>query len=339
MNGAGAGRHGRIPRPRGALVFAKPAMAVEDLAVQLEDRGLVVPDHDRAVRYLRHLGYFRLSPYTIPFQRDRVEHFFRDGTAFDDVLDLYVFDRALRLLITDALERVEVAIRAALTDHMATVYQEPCWYTDASHFKDARQHKGLLDIVRGKVEERLYGVPERAGSDPRSPVDRSALEHYLVTYGEPELPPSWLTVEMLTIGQLNSLIRNLKRRSDRTAIASSIGLNETVLLSWLRTYVRVRNICAHHGRLWNVGLGVYPMIPENPKISWLEGENALPPQSRQRLYPVLVSLQAVLEVVSPRSSWAQRLHDLLATRTPENLKGMGVPADWAKNEFWARHLG
>lgn len=80
------------------------------------------------------------------------------------------------------------------------------------------------------------------------------------------------------------------------------------------------------------------MIPEDPRISWLQGENALPRQSRQRLYPVLVSLQAVLDVVSPRSSWAQRLHDLLATRLPANLKGMGVPADWAENEFWARHL-
>ncbi|WP_461169606.1 Abi family protein [Arthrobacter sp. Z1-15] len=313
-------------------------MKVEDLAVQLENRGLVVPDHDRAVRYLRHLGYFRLSPYTIPFQSDRVQHLFREGTVFDDVLNLYVFDRALRLLVIDALERAEVAIRAALTDHMATVYQDPCWYIDPAHFKDLRKHNELLDIVRRQVEERLSRPPEQRGSDRKYPVDRSALEHYLVTYGEPELPPSWLIAEMLTIGQLNNLIRNLKRRSDKTAIAGGIGLNEPVLTSWLQTYVRVRNICAHHGRLWNVGLGVYPMIPGSPRISWLKGENALPLQSRQRLYPVLVSLQAVLDVVSPRSSWAQRLHDLLATRPPENLRGMGVPADWAENEFWARHL-
>ena len=109
-------------------------------------------------------------------------------------------------------------------------------------------------------------------------------------------------------------------------------------MSWLQTYVRVRNICAHHGRLWNVGLGVYPAIPGEQGISWLKDKNALPAQSRQRLYPVLVSLQVVLETVSPHSSWAQRLYDLLIIRPEMNLRDMGVPVDWMKDEFWAEHL-
>lgn len=333
MGNRGTAKHSKAARPRGDLVFAKPALTVEDLAVQLENRGLGVPDHERAVRYLKHLGHFRLSPYTIPFQRDRVNHLFRENTSFDDLLDLYVFDRSLRLLVMDALERIEVAVRAALTDHMATKYQNPWWYTDRAHFKDLRQHRRLLNEIRGNVETKLEARAEQKG-----PVDRSALEHYLVTYREPELPPSWLTVEMLTFGQLYHLIGNLKERRDRTAIARSIGLNERVLISWLETYRRVRNVCAHHGRLWNVGLGVYPAIPGDPGISWLKDKNALPEESRQRLYPVLVSLQAVLDTVSPHSSWPQRLHDLLVTRPEMNLRGMGVPADWMKDEFWARHL-
>lgn len=333
MGNRGTAKHSKPLRPRGSLVFAKPALTVEKLAVQLEDRGLDVPDHERAVRYLKHLGYFRLSPYTIPFQRDRVHHLFQENTTFDELLNLYVFDRSLRLLVMDALERIEVAVRAALTDHMATVYQDPCWYTDRGHFKDLRRHTDLVDMIRAEVEKKLKGRPEQTGH-----VDRSALEHYLVTYSEPELPPSWLVVEMLTIGQLYNLIRNLKHRSDRSAIARSVGLNEPVLMSWLQTYVRVRNICAHHGRLWNVGLGVYPAIPGGQAISWLKDKDALPAQSRQRLYPVLVSLQAVLDTVSPRSSWAQRLCDLLVTRPEMNLRGMGVPAGWMKDEFWAKHL-
>lgn len=116
------------------------------------------------------------------------------------------------------------------------------------------------------------------------------------------------------------------------------GTCGTLLESWMQTYVRVRNICAHHGRLWNVGLGVYPAIPTSPTVSWLERDGALPERSRTRLYPVLVSLQSVLDSVSPRSGWARRLHRLLGARPPMNLRGMGVPVDWADDPFWSRRI-
>ena len=335
-------------RPRGTLQYDKSALGLDKLVDRLSERGLVIPDPDRASRYLRHIGYFRLSPYTIPFQQGQPDHLFRDGAAFDDVLDLYIFDRALRLLVMDALERVEVAVRAALTDHMAPTYIDPHWYVDPSHFRDLRKHARLLDMVRETSENRLSSTAERVGLSldfeddelllDRAVVHRSALEHYLLTYGTPELPPSWLMVEALTIGQLNSAIVNLRLRSDKSAIAARIGLTEPVLMSWMRTYVRVRNICAHHGRLWNVGIGVYPAIPNSSSISWLKNDHALPARSEKRLYLVLVSLQAVLDVVSPRSTWAQRLHDLVSARPPMNLESMGIPQAWTDDDFWARHL-
>lgn len=324
----------RPMRPRGSLTFEKPPLSLDELVDRFVDRGLEVPDRERARRYLRHIGYYRLSPYTIPF-RQGPDHVLREGTSFDDLLDLYVFDRALRLVVIDAVERVEVAVRAALTDHMSTTYDDPHWYMEPVHFRDRRKHAGLLRIVRDTCEERLRGTPD-AGED--SLVHRSALEHYLTIYGSPELPPSWLMGETLTIGQLTGAYRNLKQRADRTAVAKSIGLTAPVLESWLLTYVRVRNICAHHGRLWNVGLGVYPAIPTSSTVPWLAGDGALPERSRKRLYPVLVSLQSVLYTVSPHSGWARRLHGLLSARPPMNYRGMGVPEDWSDDPFWARRL-
>lgn len=325
----------RSLRPRGLLTYGKPPLQLDELVGRLSDRGLHIPDPARAERYLQHVGYYRLSPYTIPFQQDGPDHLFSKSTTFDDVLDLYVFDRALRLLVMDALERVEVAVRAALTDHMSNTYNDPHWYMDSAHFRQPGRHAGLLQIIRSTCEDRLRGSAE-AGED--SLVHRSALEHYLTTYASPELPPSWLMVETLTIGQLSGAYRNLAQRADRTAIAKSIGLTAPVLESWLTTYVRVRNICAHHGRLWNVGLGVYPAIPTSKSISWLHNPDALPERSRKRLYPVLVSLQSVLDSVSPHSSWARRLHTQLSTRPAMNLAGAGIPQDWANDPFWSRHL-
>lgn len=342
-------RQRRPLRPRGSLHYDKKALSLDKLVDQLEERGLMIPDRDRASRYLRHIGYFRLSPYTIPFQHGQPDHLFRDGTNFDDVLDLYVFDRALRLLVMDALERVEVAIRAALSDQMSTKYDDPHWYVNPVHFTSGSKHRGLLQIVQTASDDRLEGEPESVGvvqapggealpSGDRAVAHRSALEHYLLTYATPELPPSWLVVESLTIGQLNNTIKNLKLRADRTAVAASIGLTEPVLVSWMRTFVRARNICAHHGRLWNVGLGVYPAVPNSRGISWLKGDNALPARSEKRLYPVLLALQSVLDVVSPRSAWAQRLYDLVSTRPPMNLASMGIPKNWADDDFWSEHI-
>ncbi|WP_233357207.1 Abi family protein [Saccharomonospora iraqiensis] len=219
---------------------------------------------------------------------------------------------------------------------MSTAHSDPHWYLDPVHFQDASKHSGLLQIIKRMCHEQLSAPPE-AGEGML--VHRSALEHYLATYGSPELPPSWLMVETLTIGQLDHMIRNLRLKVDRSAIAASVGLNEKVLRSWMRTYVRVRNICAHHGRLWNVGLGVYPAIPNSPTISWLCSQEALPDRSKKRLYPVLVSLQSVLDSVSPRSSWARRLHELVAARPGWNRSGMGIPEAWADDPFWSRHIG
>ncbi|GAA4826326.1 Abi family protein [Tomitella cavernea] len=232
-------------RPRGSLDYAKPPLALDDLVDRLAQRGLDIPDRDRARRYLRHIGYYRLSPYTIPFHQQGAGHLFREGVRFDDVLDLYVFDRALRLLVMDALERAEVAIRAALTDHMSTTYNDPHWYTDPSHFHFPGKHSTLLKIVRDTCDTQLRRKPD---VEDGQLLHRSALEHYLTTYRSPELPPSWLMVETLTIGQLDNAYRNLGRRPDRTAIARSLGLTAPILQSWMQTYVRVRNICAHHGR-------------------------------------------------------------------------------------------
>lgn len=310
-------------------------MTLDELVQRLMERGLLVPDQPRARRYLRHIGYYRLSPYAIPFQHEGPEHLFRPGVSFDDLLGLYVFDRSLRLLVMDALERIEVAVRAALTDHMATSTDDAHWYADARHFRDRRRHQKLLHLIRETSDQQLRRPPERGRDRLHHP---SALEHYLLTYGEPELPPSWVMLEGLTIGQLSGLYRNLARRADRTAVARSLGLTEPLLTSWLETYVRVRNICAHHGRLWNVGLGDYPRIPTSPSVAWLTAEDALPERSRYRLYPVLVSLQTMLGTISPRSGWARRLAALLRGRSELVHRGMGVPSDWFRDEFWERHL-
>ncbi|WP_205570077.1 Abi family protein [Actinomyces lilanjuaniae] len=120
-------------------------------------------------------------------------------------------------------------------------------------------------------------------------------------------------------------------------------LTDTVLESWLRSYVRVRNICAHHERLWNRILGTYPVIPRNKDIQWLTGTPGQRPGNGQsseqrRLYLVLVSLQSILFTVSPRSTWASRLATLLGRYPHVPRQALGMPEGWSDDPFWRKAL-
>ncbi|GIG29575.1 Abi family protein [Cellulomonas marina] len=322
----------RAPRPRGTSRYTKPALTHDLLVERLRSRGLVVPDQDRALRYLQAIGYYRLSPYLIPFQVRQGDHTLRPGTSFDDVLRLYVFDRRLRLLVMDGLERVEVAVRANLTDTMALI-GGPHWYVEPQWFSATKEHEGLLAAVRRQCDDQSG---RRAETPSDVVVHPSALEHYLTHYGEPELPPSWVMVELLTIGQLERVVRNLRERAHRTAVAAGLGIKEPLLASWLRTFTRVRNVCAHHGRLWNVGLGVYPKLPAARDVAWLHDRDELSahPERAQRLYPALVAIQSVLSTVSPGSSWSSRLVELVREHPEVPLQGMGMFEGWAADPFW-----
>ncbi len=323
----------RVPRQRGAGVYDKPPLEHADLVARMQNRGLIIHDVERAKRYVRTIGYYRLSPYMIPFKR-RGSDDFRAGVAFDDILDLYVFDRKLRLLVLDALERVEVAMRSALTDHMSQTHGA-FWYLDPAHFRDQKKHRDFVTAVHDDCSRQLLAKPEQTDG---ALVHQSALEHYLLTYGEPELPPSWIVMERLTLGQVSNLVSNLKQRSDRTAIAKSLGINDPLFMSWMRTFVRVRNICAHHGRLWNAVLGVSPALPTSRSVAWLADPAVIAKSTarRARLYPVLVALQSLLSTLSPGSSWAQRLKALFDQHPRVPLVPMGIPPDWSGDPFWAK---
>lgn len=148
-------------------------------------------------------------------------------------MSLYSFDRQLRLLVLDALEHIEVRLRAAVTDEMSLKHQDAFWYTEPTYFRDLARHSEFLDQVSERSRRQLEGRPEDPGDVHNY---RSALEHYLVTYGEPEFPPSWIMMEGLTFGQVKSLYDNLQQREDSNRIARQLGVPGPVLTSWLRTF-------------------------------------------------------------------------------------------------------
>lgn len=121
-------------------VFDKPVIGVPAQIALLKQRGLRIQNEAKAHRFLEAVSYFRLTPYMRTFQRkEDQDHPFRDGAGFKDLTRLYEFDRRLRLLVIDAIERVEVAVRSRISDHMGPLHGGH-WYLNARLFQHTYDH-------------------------------------------------------------------------------------------------------------------------------------------------------------------------------------------------------
>ncbi|GAB3465148.1 Abi family protein [Azotobacter salinestris] len=325
-------------------VFDKPAIDIAGQIALLKARGLQIQDEARARHFLEAVSFFRLTPYMRPFQlADDPQHGFRSGTGFRSLTRLYDFDRRLRLLAMDAIERVEVAARAAISNHMGP-NRGAHWYLQAACFQRQYDHQRLLGSVRDKQQRALHDYERDCRRIDRLPDEQrkaqlkqqrareSYARHYPLTYREPELMPGWAMMEELTLGDLSHLYAGLAHDADRKAIARRLGLVAPLLESWLHTLTTVRNICAHHARLWNRELGIRPELPKKPAFPW--PEQLRRPGAHNRMFPVLCILNHLMRQVSPHTSWDRRLHDLLAEFPEVDLRAMGFPQDWQQDPFW-----
>ncbi|WP_285907307.1 Abi family protein, partial [Pseudodesulfovibrio pelocollis] len=127
------------------MEYSDPALTVFDQVLRLKQAGLIVHDAQRAERYLTYVGFHRLMKYASPFRCSWVCGF-EFGTSFDNLLDLYVFDRKLRLLILDATERVEVAFRAVISNTMS-LHGGPHWYLDPCYFSKDDNSSLMQDVA------------------------------------------------------------------------------------------------------------------------------------------------------------------------------------------------
>ena len=124
------------------IPFQKPALDIAAQLALLQQRGMIVADQARAEHYLRFIGYYRLSGYWFPFQHrngSQAHDDFRPATDFETVLDRYVFDRRLRVLLMDAAERIEVAARTAISNTLSERFG-PHWYLRSARFVTGFDH-------------------------------------------------------------------------------------------------------------------------------------------------------------------------------------------------------
>lgn len=109
--------------------YNKPSTSIEEQINLLRNRGLGIKNQAEVEHYLTFIGYYRLAGYWQMYQNDHVNHTFHEGTSFRHVTELYNFDRELRILLNDAIERIEVALRTLIANIMCNSYG-PNWLSD-----------------------------------------------------------------------------------------------------------------------------------------------------------------------------------------------------------------
>ena len=266
------------------------------------------------------VNYYRLSGYLHPFrERDAdgaVLDNFRKGTTLEVVWERYCFDRRLRVLVLDAIERIEVSLRTKL------VYQ----------FVHAHGPFGHLDDRNlPKLEISQYLDLRVAMQEETRRSKEVFKKNFQKKYGEDHKNlPLWMVSELMTMGRLltffNGVAPDFKRK-----IAGEYELPDEVLLSWLRSLNTARNICAHHSRFWNQTLGCAPLLPRARKYpAW-----HLDPKPKQNRVGVILFICAhMLRLITPTSRWTGRVERLLQEYPAIPHELMGLNSGWYDHPVW-----
>lgn len=324
----------------------KSWLSIDDQIALLKSRGVVVIDTAHAKSYLQKISYYRLSGYAYPFRKrggsvcsfnpakpvpDRkeqkphtyVDDGFQSGVKFSLVIDLYVFDKRLRQLASDALERIEIALRTQIAHTLGE--HHPLSYLDATCL-----HESFTSYaMSGGLSRHHEWVTKQAALITRSKED------FILHHKEKEkLPvPIWVASEVWDFGAMSKLYAGM-REHDQDLISRVYGIeNGRIFATWLQSLNYLRNVCAHHCRLWNRNIVSQPKLPPASSIKWIEHiDNGS--IERTRVFLLLCMCCHMIKIINPNSTWISRLVTLLET-LPDlsafglSIQNMGVqPSEW-----------
>ncbi|WP_439581295.1 Abi family protein [Dyadobacter bucti] len=295
--------------------YSKHPFRVDQHLQLLIQRGLHVPDHERAKKYLSNIGYYRLTGYMHHLQYNDGSHSFRENVKFDDVVAHYHFDKELRILLSDYLARIEVALRARLIDKFSIAHGF-YWYQKEDLYVD----KNVFRVVNEEIQKRFNQTQEQF------------VRSFKLKYINEKLPPCNMGLELLSFGKLSKLYEGLKNDEEKQNIAEEFKLVSKILSSWLRHLTNVRNVCAHHSRLWNRRFTAdQPQIPSRKAFKFPDN---VPNNFNSTLYGVISIMNRLLEAINPGNAFIKKMLELIEKFPGINLHFMGFPDNWREAPAW-----
>jgi abortive infection bacteriophage resistance protein len=164
--------------------YTKTCTLPQDLIPLLKSRGLSIADEQKAINYLTNIGYYRLSSYLYPMLKTPKEvHLYKDGAAFDMALDMYRFDRKLRIFLFNEIEKIEVAIRSTMSNLITDGLNDVFWMTNPIHFYNSAVFTKTEIFIQTELEK----------------TKEEFIAHFQSKYAN-TYPPAWMIVENIPIG-------------------------------------------------------------------------------------------------------------------------------------------
>ena len=277
----------------------KKATSYKEQAEILKRHGCQIDDENFCLEKLSYINYYRLTAYLLPFKKNNNEYL--PGTNFNDIYQIYEFDRYLRSLIFNAIEVIEISLRTKLSYYHAHKYGS-LGYLDSNNFSNnhnAVRFKNNIAVEIKRNKDVLF------------------VKHHLTKYGGNF--PTWVITELFSFGMISYFYSDLKTQ-DKKQIAAEYGLNYKDLASWLRCLTDLRNICAHYGRLY------YRVFSASP------ASLNLPESQKRRLWGIILVMK---HVYPNEDKWNCEFLPLLCKLFDEyknyiNLYHLAFPNDWTE---------
>lgn len=297
-------------------LYAKEHKTFEQQLEKLLSKNMIISNKQYALSKLEHINYYRLSAYFLPYQYKKdssnANQFLAD-TTFEDIIKLYYFDTELRKIIFEAIEVIEIYLRTQIAYYHSKkygafgyLYIENLRTNYQSEFVELHQ-----DIIKEKGRSKEVFI-----------------KHFQEKYNSSDLP-IWSVVEIISFGSLSKLFMLLQESEQNSVIANMGNINKVVFFKWFKALSSVRNVCAHHGRLWNKTLGVGFEVPRNnPKFILL-------PSSAKKVFFALSVIEYILTCIGEDEiDFKNKIKQLLQRYSNIDKQAMGFINNWENLEIW-----
>lgn len=309
------------------MSYPKPPLSLEQQVALLRSRGLLVKDEQFAITILEKISFQRLKAYfstyyTVP----TISKQFNKGTTFETIIQLYSFDEELRQVVFNLISKIEVAFRTQLVNTYSTSFGTH-WHQDSNLFE--------VKIGNPITQETTFDLlATEIKSDCNNQTDDIFIKQYYFEYNSPpypDLPPSWMTLEVLSFGKLSRIYKLLNGTIEKQKIAAFFGTLPVFLVSWLESLSYVRNICAHHGLLWRRVLTKQPSLPTRSSKRLVSNAELV---NNKKLYAALLCLQQMSISSRVYLDFSTELQTLFAKYHFIDFSQIGFPENWNEEQIW-----
>lgn len=293
--------------------YTKQYSSPSELLTILQSRGLDCSDTENAENVVRSIGYYRLSGYLYPFLKvPKSEHRYKTGSTLGGALGLYEFDREFRLLVFDQIERIEIAVRSAITNIACAETGDVFWMSNPRCFAHADRFSRTMSLIDKEIQTSREDF----------------IVHFRQSYEE-SYPPSWMLAEIIPLGTLTRVYENMASNQIRKKIARYFGLSVPVFVSWMTIITLTRNSCCHHARLWNRTLSLRALTMTRPLRPWVDNS-----VQQGRVFFTLCILKHFIDIVRPGNTFKQHLIALFSKYPMIDSFAMGFISGWEDQPLW-----